>query len=119
MALQNGPNGTVTPEFYVYHMDMGHWGSEYDWKINIERGVWTKIEMYVRVNTPGKRDGIIRGWVDGALAFEKSDLGFRAEGYEQYDIAEIMWHVYHGGAPPSSIDQHILFRDLEVWLGEL
>lgn len=115
-------NDSLSVEFYVYHMDMGDWGSVYSWDADengatIFRGEWTEITNYVRVNTPGERDGIIRGWVNGNLAFEKLDIGLRAEGYEQYDIREIMWHVYHGGADASPLDQHILFRDLKIWLG--
>lgn len=114
---------SLSVEFYVYHMDMGDWGSVYSWESNedgavMRRGEWTELETYVRVNTPGERDGVIRGWVNGKLVFEKTDLGFRAEGYEQYDIREIMWHVYHGGSEPSPLDQHIYLRDLEIWLGD-
>lgn len=116
-------NDSLSVEFYVYHMDMGNWGSVYSWDADengavIHRGEWTEIENYVKVNTPGKSDGIIRGWVNGKLAFEKEDLRFRAEGYEQYDIQEIMWHIYHGGSPASLVDQHVYFRNLEIWFGE-
>lgn len=117
-------NDSLSVEFYVYHMDMGDWGSVYRWDADyygavINRGEWTEIENYVRVNTPGEPDGIIRGWVNGELVFEKTDMRFRAEGYKQYDIREIMWHVYHGGADPSPVDQHIYFKDLEVWMGRV
>lgn len=116
-------NDSVSVEFYVYHMYMQDYGTVYKWEADengavIHREEWTEIENYVKVNTPGKSDGIIRGWVNGELAFEKEDLRFRAEGYDQYDIQEIMWHVYHGGSPASPVDQHIYFRNLEIWFGE-
>jgi len=106
---------SITAEYYVYHMDMGQWGSLYPWNGTLKRGEWIDIENYVRVNTPGEADGVIRAWVDGELVFEKEDLRFRAEGYEQYDVRDIMWHIYHGGAPSSPVDQHLYLRDLEIW----
>ncbi len=106
---------SITGEFYVYHMGMGRWGSIYPWEGTVNRGEWTAIENYVRVNTPGEADGVIKAWVNGDLVFEKSDLRFRAAGFEQYDISEILWHIYHGGASPSEVDQHLYMRDLEIW----
>lgn len=104
-------------------MYMQDYGTVYRWDVDengavIHRGEWTEIENYVQVNTPKKNNGIIRGWINGELAFEKKDLRFRSEGYDQYDIQEIMWHLYHGGSPASSIDQHVYFRNLEIWFGE-
>lgn len=120
---RSAKNDALSVEFYVYHMDMEDWGTVYKWKADengavIHRGEWTEIGTYVRVNTPGKSDGIIRGWVNGELAFEKEDLRFRAKGYDQYDVQEIMWHIYHGGSPGSPVDQHVYFRKLEIWFGE-
>jgi hypothetical protein len=125
-GLRNQPdqNNAVTVEFYVYHMEMGRWGSIYHWDrdengAGVYRGEWTEMEIYVRVNTPGKADGIICGWINGEPRFEKTDLKFRAEGYDEYDISEIIWDIYHGGAESSPIDQDIYFRDLEIWYGSL
>ncbi len=114
----------VTVEFYVYHMDMGTWGTLYQWDTDergavLYRGEWAEMEVYVKVNTPGEADGIIKGSVNGEQRFEKTDLRFREKGYDQYDIREIIWHIYHGGASTSPVDQHIHFSDLEIWLGDV
>ncbi len=121
---QSDDNNAVTVEFYVYHMEMGRWGSIYHWDrdengAGVYRGEWTEMEIYVRVNTPGEADGIICGWINGEPRFEKTDLKFRAEGYDEYDIREIIWDIYHGGAESSPIDQDIYFRNLEIWYGSL
>lgn len=124
-GLRNRPeqDNAVTVEFYVYHMDMGRWGSIYHWDTDdngavVYRGEWTEMEICVRVNTPGESDGIIRGFVNGEQRYEKLDLRFRADGFDRYDIQEIIWHIYHGGAESSPADQHMYFRELEVWFGE-
>lgn len=68
--------------------------------VSINRGEWVRIENFVKVNTPGEFNGVIRGWVNGELVFEKTDLIFREEGFEKNNIQEIMWHIYHSGTLP-------------------
>ena len=41
------------------------------------RRCWYCIEQYAQMNTPGVNDGILRAWVDGRLAFEKTDIRLR------------------------------------------
>lgn len=43
----------------------------------LENNRWYAIEQYVKLNTSGRNDGILRGWVNGALAFEKTDVRMR------------------------------------------
>lgn len=38
---------------------------------------WTKIEQEVRLNSPGKDDGYMRVWVDGALTIDRGGLTLR------------------------------------------
>ena len=63
---------------------------------------WYSIEQYVRLNTPGKNDGLLRTWVDGKLAFERTDLRYR----DVPDLkSETLWmNVYHGGTTPTDTD---------------
>ena len=37
----------------------------------LENNRWYCIEQHVKLNTPGQSDGVLRGWVDGRLAFER------------------------------------------------
>ena len=37
----------------------------------LEKNRWYSIEQYLKLNTPGENDGVLRAWVDGRLAFEK------------------------------------------------
>ena len=52
-------------------------------------------DQFARINTPGERDGILRGWVDGLLAFEKTDVQMRS--VEGVRIESIWLDVYYGG----------------------
>ncbi len=45
----------------------------------LEPGKWVALEQEVVLNTPGKKDGIIRVWRDGRLALQKTDVVFRTK----------------------------------------
>ncbi len=62
---------------YCYHADMtGNYGTNWLWQIGyrgyLENNRWYSIEQYLKLNTPGERNGILRAWVDGRPAFEKN-----------------------------------------------
>lgn len=42
-----------------------------------QTGRWTKIEQELRLNTPGKADGVMRVWIDGGLTINRQGLSFR------------------------------------------
>lgn len=74
---KNHPRVAITT--YAYHAAMkGVYGSHWRWGY-VDVGRWICIEGEVRVNTPGIRDGVLRGWIDGEPAIEKTDLYLRGE----------------------------------------
>jgi hypothetical protein len=89
---------------YVYHPDphpYDPWGESFFWNIGGQRyfqpGKWHHIENYVKMNTPGKHDGIIRGWFDGKLAFEKTNFRFRDVDSFAVDLFFFQTHFGGGG----------------------
>ena len=62
---------------------------------HLENNRWYCIEQYARLNTPGQNDGVLRGWVDGKLAFEKTDI--RMRDVADLKIQSIWINLYHGG----------------------
>lgn len=55
-------------------------------------GRWTALEQEVVLGTPGKADSIVRLWVDGALAFERTNIAIRAD--EQSLITGVLADVW-------------------------
>lgn len=63
----------------------------------LERGQWYQIEMQVEMNTPGQADGVIRGWVDGQLSYEKTNMVFRNKGHDFLHNRLAWFNIYKGG----------------------
>jgi hypothetical protein len=102
--------------FYCYHADMrGKYGDDFVFRPRLDHGRWYRVEMYCKLNTPGppgghgQKDGILRGWIDGGLAFEKTDLRFRD--VDALKIEEIWVNVYHGGETPVPREDIHLYLD--------
>ena len=114
----NGRREGRTPVgFYCYHADMkGKYGASWIWQRDglgyLENNRWYCIEQYVKLNTPGANDGVLRGWVDGKPAFEKTDVRMR-------DVAELkiecIWiNVYHGGQWSAPSDDHLFIDNVVI-----
>jgi hypothetical protein len=118
-AIRNRSDGTVGAEFYMYYPDkvISGFGSIYTWETSFNRGEWVEMQMYVKVNDPGEYNGILRAWVNKELCYERTDFRLREAGDGEFGVSEVMWLVYNGGAESSALDQHVVFRDIEVWIG--
>jgi len=109
--------GTTPIGTYCYHADQpGTYGDIWLWQQGyrgfLENNCWYCVEQFVKLNTPGKRDGVIRAWIDGRPAFEKTDVRFRH--VEKLKIEQIWMNVYHGGKRPSPHDQHMFVDNVVV-----
>jgi len=98
--------------YYTYHADMtGQYGNNFHWDIE-DRGSlancqWYCVEIYVKMNTPKKNDGVLRGWIDGQPAMEKTDLRFRD--VDSLKVEQFWFNIYYGGKWASPADMHIDF----------
>lgn len=109
--------GTTPIGTYCYHADMkGSYGTNWVWQNDyrgfLENNRWYSIEQYLKLNTPGKKDGILKAWIDGRLAFEKKDIRFRHT--PKLKIEQIWMNVYHGGKKPSPYDQHLFIDNVVI-----
>jgi hypothetical protein len=102
---------------YCYHADQeGHYGDIWLWQNDyrgfLEKNRWYCLEQFIKLNTPGMKDGVLRAWVDGRLAFEKTDIRFRL--VDKLKIERIWLNVYHGGTTPSPHDQHVFIGNVVI-----
>lgn len=64
-----------------------------------ESGYWVLVESMVKLNTPGKNDGLCRLWIDGRLEAERNNLNLRGS-YTQHGVNAVFLESYwNSGAP--------------------
>jgi len=61
-----------------------------------ESGRWVCIESRVRVNTPGRSDGMFSLWVDGRLEAERTDLDWHGA-WRDYGVNAVFLENYWNG----------------------
>lgn len=107
--------------FYCYHADMtGTYGNHLDWEESelgyLDRQQWHALEAYAKMNSitngRGNNDGVLRGWVNGKLAFEKTDLRFRD--VERLKIEKIWFDIYVGGTWTAPQAMNVYFDNLVI-----
>ena len=102
---------------YCYHADMaGQYGDIWRWKRDyrgfLPNNEWHSVEQYLKMNTLAQNDGIIRAWIDGRLAFEKTDIHFRD--VATLKVEQIWMNIYHGGTDVSPYDQHVYIDNVVI-----
>ena len=117
-GLFRGQKDSKTPiGYYCYHVDMkGRYGSGWLWDVegrgNLDNNRWYCIEQYAQMNTPGRNDGVLRGWVDGKLAFEKEDV--RMRDVSALRIEAVWLNVYLGGTWTARSEHHLYIDNVVI-----
>jgi len=117
-GLFRGQRDGKTPiGFYCYHADMkGRYGSHWLWERDdrgrLENNRWYCVEQYARMNAPGENDGVLRGWVGGRLAFEKTDVRMRDT--DALRIESVWLNVYLGGTWTATSEHHLYVDNVVI-----
>jgi hypothetical protein len=113
------PEGKI--HAYVYWPDQpGSHGTGFFLDTPLQKGEVQTLGLEVVMNTPGQADGIVRAWLDGHLALEKTDFRFRDVSDLQID--RIHFDTFFGGGDSSwapTKDEHIDFGDLKLYSAPL
>jgi len=64
-----------------------------------ESGYWVLVESRVKLNTPGKNDGVNELWIDGRLECERRNLNFRGT-YTKHGINAVFLEAYWNKGSP-------------------
>jgi hypothetical protein len=67
-------------------------------------GRWICFEMEVKLNSPGKRDGVYRIWADNELIVERANIDLR--GHTSDKINEMMLDCYWNGGSPKAQNRY-------------
>lgn len=109
-----GSNMTVG--YYVYHQDRTHSDGCGDSKYSpvlMAKNKWHAVEGYIKLNTPGQNDGILRQWVNGAKQIDASGYRFRIDSTSP-KVKGVWFHVYVGGSWSAPQDMECYFDNLVI-----
>lgn len=102
--------------FWIYHKDQpGKFGDSLFFKKNssyfkFETSKWYTIKHHIRMNSIGKKDGLIEGFINDSLFALKSNLDFRTN--SELAIDQLVFSVFLGGEGfeyESKKDENIYF----------
>lgn len=112
-------NSGFTMNYFPYHMDQsGSYGDKEPWSGEYQFGQWHKVTCYVQMNTPGEYDGILRGWMNDNLAYERTNYRFRSTDHPDVGVTRAeAAYIYWGGSWGSPKDQNVYFRDFTLTHG--
>lgn len=101
---------------YAYHADTGESGDYWGWNEGpsglLENNRWYSVEQYVKLNTPGVRDGVFRAWIDGRQVLEKTTILFRHT--RDLKIENVWMNIYHGGTTPAPQDMTLYIDNVVI-----
>ncbi len=87
-------------------------------QVQLKKGAWNHIEVFHKLNTPGKNNGIMRGWFNGQLAIDITDNGdYRQNGQGDIGLNNIYLSTFFGGSSDAykpTKDQYAYFDDFIV-----
>ena len=115
---KSNPLYGMTPiGFYAYYADQpGQYGEHWVWEPGKAgfpvRNKWFCIEQYVEMNTPGKKNGTLKAWINGYKVFEKKDILFRLS--YNLKIEQVVLVLYHGGKKRSPYEQHLYIDNVVI-----
>ena len=106
----NGAQSEISPAgTHMWHPKHG----QNSYALAFVRGRWNQIEMFVKLNTPGKYDGIVEYSVNGkTLRFEK--MRYR---YDSSLIESVQIHTFFGGGQSntSPLQVKMWYADFEFY----
>lgn len=110
-------SGGIRIGFYSYEVQTGNsiYGRTMNFDQEIKLDQWYCVEQYIKLNTPGRKDGILRGWINGKLVFDKTDCLWRNT--DKLKINSYWLDYYRGGKEPANHDHHIYIDNLAIATG--
>jgi hypothetical protein len=77
--------------------------------LRLNRGASNRIEMRVRMNTPGVADGVFQVWVNGVLGINLGNVVYRTGSHPDLRISDLMFESYFGGPTSNRTEQRWAF----------
>lgn len=106
---------------YLYHPKRPKdCGEDFNIIFDIKKDKWYTIKQYVKLNTPGSKNGILRMYVDGQMLLEKTDIEYRLSAKNNVKINSLVMNTYRGGGATDPVwwsptTDYIYYDNFKVW----
>ena len=88
--------GSNTALSYMYGpTQQSNYGDSLLWGRGFVAGRWHDVMQCYRMNTPGRADGVLRGWFDGTLVLNQPHFVYRTR--RDVAINHLAWSIFRGG----------------------
>ncbi len=105
--------------FYPYHLDQrGHYGDTLRWGYQMPAGKWINIAIHVKMNTVGKANGVLEGYIDGKFIKRFTTLRWRDASTANAGVDFMKIYTFFGGATrnwASPVDQWLEVDDFVLF----
>jgi hypothetical protein len=102
------------PGWYVYDVESANsatFGRGERWTFpGFANDRWYTVDQYIRMNTPGQKDGSLRTLIDGQPVFERTSYDFRT--VPTLRVGSAWFDVYFGGSGLAPVDMDVDFDDV-------
>jgi hypothetical protein len=89
-------NAARVPGSYIYTPERTGWAFQWNTAPALVQGRWYTIDYWVKMNTPGQRNGVLRAAVNGVVVHEWTDMNFRS--VDSLHVNKAWFGFYYGGA---------------------
>lgn len=115
--LRPGEKPVTALGSFVYHAEVkSPFGAHWPWSLGrgglVHNERWYSVEQHVKLNTPGKHNGVLRAWIDGVLVAERTEISFRT--VADLRVESLWMNVYHGGIAKSPRDMSLYIDNLVI-----
>ncbi|RUO96136.1 polysaccharide lyase family 14 protein [Jimgerdemannia flammicorona] len=86
--------------------------------VQFTAGTWTAIDLYIQLNRPGSKDGVVSVWVNGYLVINTTNLVYHNT--NMVLIQSLMFSTFFGGSSQSyaaPTDTYTYFKDVQFSVG--
>jgi hypothetical protein len=113
-GTNGAPAGKIPIGTYLYHANQAGDCGDGLWWGSLEEGRWYCVEGYIRMNRPGRNNGVLRTWLDGDRKLNMSNVQYRRAGETNVGVRH-MWHnVYFGGRWPTPNPLSLQYDEVKV-----
>lgn len=83
---------------------------------------WYTVRQYIKMNTPGQKDGTVVMWINGVETYRDTQAMIRNAGKSNLKINALIMNTYRGGSRTDPVwhsprDEYAFFDDFKVWTG--